>query len=165
MSNDIVKQFEEATKHYSEMSKSIRSIQESLQEGIFITNPAFGFINMEPKSEKWQSALDAKLNEFLSAWSHIYPEKRTKGIDLDKLQSYSLLTGGQLLILLSHRPSDMSDKAADDLMRIIEYLNQIGTMRIEIDGGRSLGKFNKIGDSITNDIKALLQKEEVLVDY
>ena len=109
------------------------------------------FAGTAPKQrlETWEDSVVVKLRELTFIWTSIYGKKDERLVDpfLGDLQNKFSIMSEQLVVLLSASPKEAARKIIEDISSIAIQLSELGTKQFYIDGGKSVGEFNDLGDN------------------
>ncbi len=99
--------------------------------------------------ESWEDSVRAKLRELTFIWTSIYGKKDERLVNpfLGDLQNKFSIMSEQLVVILSDSPKGASRRIIEDIGSIATQLSELGTKQFYIDGGKSVGEFNDLGDS------------------
>jgi len=112
------------------------------------------------RSEAWEASIVAKLKEFTFIWNTIYGKKPDKMMNpfIGDLQNKFFTMSDQLIILLSKSPKGTSDKMIEDIGSIANKLSELATKQFYLDGGKSVGEFNDLGDGTSKIAKSIVEQ-------
>lgn len=115
---------------------------------------------IHPRLEAWEDNILAKLKEFTFIWTLIYGKKPGKLMNpfIGDLQNKFLTMSDQLVILLSESPKGASEKVIDDIGSIANMLSELAIKQFYLDGGKSVGEFNDLGDSTIQLAKNVIEQ-------
>ncbi len=118
-------------------------------EAKVIEKPISAAAALKPRLETWGDSVLAKLREFTFIWTSIYGKKHERLVDpfLGDLQNKFSIMSEQLVITLSESPKEASSKIIQYIGSIATQLSELGTKQFYIDGGKSVGEFNDLGDN------------------
>lgn len=119
-----------------------------------------------PRSETWEDSVLAKLREFTFIWTSIYGknDERIMNPFLGDLQNKFSIMSEQLVLILSESWKGASRKLIDDVGMIAIQLSELGTKQFYIDGGKSIGEFNVLGDSTNKTAEDVIAQIEAGCD-
>lgn len=159
--DDLVKQVNELTKHSDKIEDALEEIAKTLDKGIWVRTPDMVVTLRDSSGNLPLSPVIAKLREFQLIWQSSLRDNDNEIIPFAQgLQAQALIICQQLLVLLSANPQETAEARVEAVSQVATKLLRLGTMKFYIDGGRSIGKFNQLGNSIVDDINALLADVE-----
>ena len=98
--------------------------------------------------ESWEDSVLAKLRELTFIWTSIYGKKHERLVNpfLGDLQNKFSIMSEQLVVLLSESPREATRRIIEDIGSVAIQLSELGTKQFYLDGGKSVGEFNDLGD-------------------
>lgn len=160
--HDLNESIEKLLKEQRSVRQSLERISQNLEGGIFLNNPTLTVLNISSDENEWRATLFAKLQEFAMMWETVPEDELQKKRERLNMRTRILLISGQIIMLLSIRPTVTQQEIVRQVHDIAVEMQAMSRKRFYADGGVSINEYCETGDELINRISSLITKTLIL---